>query len=509
MESKLKIKKRIVLIKPKNIYGYSAYPPLGLLTIGTVLYENGYDVEIINAAAQRNYKELLLKKCKGVLAVGITSYTSEIKSALEITDIIKKNFKVPIIWGGWHATLFPVQTCQDGNVDFVITNEGDYSMLRLVRSLEGKNRLEDVPGIIYKKDGKIFINKSTGCLDIETLPLIKYDLVNVSDYSSTKLTDYFSRAKNVWLPYQSSRGCPHRCTFCINTVTNNNIYRKKSARKVIEEVRSFIKKYGLTHLRIIDDNFFVDCRRVKEICEGFIKNKFNITWDAECRVDYFKEGHLDDKLLSLCAKSGLIELTLGCESGSQKILDLMKKDVKVEQIVNCVTQCRKYKIIPRCSFMVGIPGESKEDIFMTARLINKLRKIEPRMAWGVATFRPYPKSEMCEDLKKKGVFREPKNLREWTTKKYVEYYTERNYKQPWQTHPELAYNMSFFYTLAGGVLLTNQQIKFNILKKINSFFIKLAEKRTEYLFFKLPIDRYFYSFFHRMYYKYDAYKRKK
>ncbi len=509
MGLEFKTKKKIILVKPRNIYGYSTYPPLELLTIGTVLYENGYDVKIINVAAQEKYKELLLKECKDAFIVGITCYTSEIKSALEITDIIKKNFNIPIIWGGWHATLFPVQTCEDRNVDFVITNEGDHSILRLVQSLEGKGLLKDVPGMIYKKDGKILINKSEGYLNMEELPLIKYDLINVSDYSGTKLTDYFSRAKNVWLPYQSSRGCPHRCTFCINTVTDNKICRKKSARKVIEEVRSFIKKYGLTHLRIIDDNFFVDCRRVKEICEGFIENRFNITWDAECRVDYFREGQLDDKLLSLCVKSGLIELTLGCESGSQKILDFMKKDIKVEQIINCVMQCHKYKIIPRCSFMVGIPGESKEDILMTARLINKLRKIEPKMAWGVATFRPYPKSEMCEGLRKKGIFREPKKLREWIKEKYVEYYTERNYKQPWQTHPALAHNMSFFYTLAGGVLLTNQQIKSNLLKKVNSFFIKLAEKRTEHLFFRLPIDRYFYSFFHRIYYKYDTYKRKK
>lgn len=401
MESKLKINKKIVLVKPENIYGYGAYPPLELLTVGTVLYENGYDVEIINAAAQKNYKELLLEKCKDAFIVGITSYTSEIKNAIEIIDTIKKNFNVPIVWGGWHATLFSAQTCSDKSVDFVIMNEGDYSMLKLVRSLEGKGLIRDIPGIIYKKDREIFINKSKGYLNIEKLPLVKYDLINISHYSDTKLTDYFSRTKNVWLPYQSSRGCPHRCTFCINTVTNNNIYRKKSAKKVIKEVGSLIKKYGLTHLRIIDDNFFVDCKRVEEICKGFIKNKFNITWDAECRVDYFRKGQLDDKLLSLCTKSGLIELTLGCESGSQKILDLMKKDIKVEQIINCVAQCRKHKIIPRCSFMVGIPGESKEDILLTAKLINKLRKIEPKMACGIATFRPYPKSEMCEDLRKR------------------------------------------------------------------------------------------------------------
>jgi radical SAM superfamily enzyme YgiQ (UPF0313 family) len=499
--------KKIILIKPKNIFAYSAYPPLELLTIGTILHENGYNVRIINAAAQKNYKELLRKECKDAFVVGITCYTSEVKSAIEITDFVKENFNIPVVWGGWHPTLFPGQTCEDKNIDFVVIKEGDYTMLKLVQSLEGKGRLQDISGLVYKEGNKVVVNEPNGFINMEELPLVKYDLVDVSRYSRMKLTDRFSRLKNVWLPYQSSRGCPHRCTFCINTVTNNRKYRKKSVKKVIEEVRALIEKYGLTHLRIIDDNFFLDRERVKEICEGFIKNDFCITWDAECRADYFRDGHLDYKLLELCTKSRLIEVTIGCESGSQRILDLMRKDIKVEQIINCVKQCHKHKIIPRCSFMMGIPGESKDDILQTAKLINRLREIEPEMACGVATFRPYPKSEMCDDLVKKGVFKEPKTLREWATKNYVEYYTERSYKQPWQTHPALAHNVSFYYTAAGGVLLTDQQIKSTLLKGVNSFFIKLAKKRTERLFFKVPIDRYFYHFFYRTYYKYDTYKK--
>jgi len=500
--------KKIVMVKPKNIFAYSAYPPLELLTVGTVLHKNGYDVKVINAATQKNYEKLLLKECADALIVGITTYTSEVKSAIEITDFVKANFNVPVVWGGWHATLFPTQICEDRNVDFVIVNEGDYSLLKLVKSLEGKGQLKEIAGLLYKENAKVVVNRPCDYVDLEKLPIVKYDLVNLSRYTATKTVDLFSKEKNIWLPYQSSRGCPHRCSFCINTVTDNKIYRKKSAKKVVEEVRILIQKYGLTHLRIIDDNFFVDRARVKKICEGFIKNKFGITWDAECRVDYFRNGHLDDKLLELCTKSGLIELTLGCESGSQRILDLIKKDIRVEQIINCVKQCHKHKIIPRCSFMVGIPGESKEDILLTAKLINKLRKIEPEMPYGVPTFRPYPKSELCDELVKKGIFKEPKTLREWTTKKYVRYYTERTFSQPWQTEPALAQNVSFYYSLAGSVLLSNQQIRSKVLRKINSFFIELGKRRTENLFFGFPIDKYIYNFLYRTYLKWDTYMKK-
>ncbi|OGN96876.1 MAG: hypothetical protein A2Z77_09135, partial [Chloroflexi bacterium RBG_13_51_36] len=446
-------------------------------------------------------------ECKGAILAGIGCYTSETGSAIEITDFIKSNFSIPVIWGGWHPTLFPVQTCEDKNVDAVVIGEGDYSFLKLVQSYEASNKLQDISGIAYKEGNKVIVSEPDSYINIEELPPVRYDLVDLSRYSASKLTDYFSRSKNVWLPYQSSRGCPHRCAFCINTVTNNNRYRAKTAKKVLEEVQVLIEKHGLTHLRIIDDNFFVDCGRVRDICQGFIENNFNITWDAECRVDYFRDGHLDDELLELCTKSGLVELTLGCESGSQRILDLMRKDIKVEQIINCVKQCHKHKIVPRCSFMVGIPSEKKEEILMTAKLINQLKDIAPEMAFGVATFRPYPKSEMCEDLLQKGVFKEPKTLREWATKRYMEYYTERTHKQPWQIYPALAHNVSFYYTAAGGVLLTNQQIKSKLLKRVNSFFINLANKRTRNLFFGFPIDKYFYNFFYRTYFKIDTFMK--
>ena len=185
----------------------------------------------------------------------------------------------------------------------------------------------------------------------------------------------------------------------------------------------------------------------------------------------------------------------------------MKKDTTVEQAINCLEQCHKHGIVPRCSFMTGIPGETREEMLLTAKLINRLRDIAPEMAVGVATFRPYPKSELCDDLLKKGIFEEPKSLREWATKKHVKNYTERNFRQPWQTDRNSASNMSFYYTLAGGVLLTNQQIRSRLLKKVNTFFIQLGIKRTKNLFFGFPIDKYVYNFFYRTYFKYDTFMK--
>jgi len=154
--------------------------------------------------------------------------------------------------------------------------------------------------------------------------------------------------------------------------------------------------------------------------------------------------------------------------------------------------------------MVGLPFEEKEDIYATAKLINKLRKIDPRIAYGIATFRPYPKSEICESLKQKGIFKEPENLRQWSDDKYVKNYTERTRSQPWQKYPRLASNVSFYYTMASGVLLGNHQISNKVLRGINSFFISLGMWRTEKLMFACSIDKAIYVVFYRSYIKVDT-----
>lgn len=500
---------KIVLVKPANLFGYSAYPPLGLLAVGTVLQNEGYTVKIINAAVERDYKNKLYSECREALLVGITCCTSELASAIKIIDFVKERFAVPIVLGGWHPTLFPTQTCEDSKVSFVIEGEGDYALLELANCLSRRGNLQDVRGLVYKQKGEVIVNEYSNSLDVEELPIVNYNLMDISHYSASRLNDYFSKAEKSWLPYQSSRGCPHRCAFCINAVTDNRKWRPKSSKKVIEEIGIIVEKHNLDHIRIIDDNFFVDLTRVKEICEGLIDSGINITWDAECRVDYFQEGKLNYDLLNLCTQSGLVELTLGCESGSQRVLDYMKKDIQVADSINAVWRCNKHNIVPRCSFMTGTLGESVKESLQTADLIRFLRKIAPKMATGIATFRPYPRSEMCKEIEEVGLLKEPDSLRGWITKKQIRQYTERTYRQPWQTEPAFTEKLSFYFCLAGGILLSNNQIRYKLLRRVNTFFIKLALWRTENSVFGFPVDMHFYNFFHRAYFKFDTYLKRR
>lgn len=476
---------KVLLIRPRNVYNYNNYPPLNLISIGSVLKTAGYDVRIINCAFEKEPLEIIGKELSGALFAGISLLTSEAPDAYSIMRYIKESSDVPVVVGGWHCTLFPEQMAGCEYVDYVVVGEGEDHIVNIAGMLKNGER----------SDSKIYHKKN---LDLDDLPLTSYDLDKhierfIGSYLTDKLSEYVSQPMR-WLPYESSRGCPSLCTFCINVVTDNRRYRKKSAGKVISEIEYIVKKYALTHLKIIDDNFFVDIKRVREICEGIIRKGINITWDGECRCDYFRDGMLDDETLKLCKKSGLIQLTLGIESGSPHTLKLMKKGITPEQAENAVRKCDKHKIIARSSFILEIPGETMDDINQTISFINSLRRY-PYFTCGVGTFRPYPKCELTEKLLKKGYLTEPLNFKEWTNGEIIDMYTSAEYIRPWQVNGRYSESAAYYLNMESSVRLGNHQIDRVIDRIKNSIFMFLARVRNRFMFYKLPLDKNLYKKF--------------
>lgn len=482
---------KVLLIRPQNVYNYNNYPPLNLICIGSKLKSAGYKVEIINCAFEKNPLETIGDKLRDVLFAGISLLTSEAPDTYRIIKHIKESSNITTVVGGWHSTLFPEQMANCEYVDYVIAGEGEEHIVEIAETIKNDK----------KHDAKIFGKKM---LNLETLPLPDYSVDKnierfINSYLTDKLSEYVHQPMR-WLPYESSRGCPSHCTFCINVVADNTRYRKKSAEKVVSEIEYIVKKYNLTHLKIIDDNFFVDIKRVREICEGIIKKNLNITWDGECRCDYFKERMLNDETLKLCKDSGLIQLTLGIESGSPHTLKLMKKGITPEQAEFAVKKCNEHRIIARSSFILEIPGESKGDVNLTISFINKLRKYR-YFTCGVGTFRPYPKCELTEKLLKEGYLTEPENFVEWTNKEIIDMYTSAEYIRPWQVIGRYSESAAYYLNMESSVRLGNHQINNKIDKIKNTIFIFLARLRNRFMFYKFPFDKDLYKKFLTTFYK--------
>ena len=483
---------KVVLIRPENVYNYNNYPPLGLISLASSLKKYNFDVCIINCALESNLAETLRNELLGALFVGVSMLTSEVPSVYSIIRHIRERYHLlPIVAGGMHCTLFPEQVANCDDIDYVIVGGGEEHIVCIAEMF--KTKLE--------RKEKIFTKK---IVDIEFLPTPEYNLDhNIEKFITSSLTDKLSEKVKQpmrWLPYESSRGCPSKCAFCVNAVTNNNIYRKKSVFKVVNEIDVVVKKYKLTHLKIIDDNFFVDINRVKNIARRIIERKLNITWDAECRCDYFSDNMLNNDTLRLLKSSGLVQLTLGVESGSERTLQLMRKGIIPEQSELAVMKCNRFGIIARSSFMIEVPGERIEDIKQTILFINKLRKYKS-FTCGIGTFRPYPKCELTKKLLEEEILMEPKDFYSWTSKDIIDLYTSTEQIRPWQVNGKYSEAASYYINMESAVRLGNYQID-NTLDKIkNSLFMLIAKIRNRLMFYKFPIDKVLYKRFLEGFYR--------
>ena len=476
--------KKIVLIRPRNKLKRYSYPPMSFLSLGSVL-EKEYQVKIIDVMLEKDYKKTILNECRDALLVGITAMTSEVPNGIEISDMIKEKYpELSIVWGGTHPTFLPKQTVVDKSVDFVIIEEGEYSLLRLAKSL--------------KNSEKIIREKSF--IDLEKLPPIAYHLVDVEKYVMKTHPKDGSRVR--WLPYQSSRGCPHRCTFCHNSILKRG-YRTKSTKKVLDEIENMIKTYNIQYFSFLDDNFFVDIKRVEKICKGIIKRKMNVKWFAECRADYFGNT-VDNRMLRLLKKAGWVHSTIGAESGSPRMLKLLKKDITPDHMINAARMCKKYGVISKFSFIIGTPGETREDVKITLKLIKKLKEIDPDCIAPVNIFFLVPGCEIYNELVNRGMLEAPKTLRDWAKKDYQRMFIDG------YTKDEYILNVGFYHMLTSKYnrKQINTTIKrFRIWLYPFLFFIFLAKFRCKYNLYRIPIDKHIYSFMSDVYLKIRSVKR--
>jgi anaerobic magnesium-protoporphyrin IX monomethyl ester cyclase len=477
-------KKKVLLVRPKNLLSYNNYPSLGLVQIGSALDQAGYDVEIFNASNHKDYINQILNKANGALLVGLTVLTPEVKNAIEIAMALKSTNSVPIVWGGWHVTLFSEQFAVSELVDYAIVDEGDTKIVELAD--------------VLSKGGK-YPNKiiaSSNKLDLNGLPHPDYSMITeIENYITRPLSDKFQEKMGHtirWLPYQASRGCPHNCNFCINVVTGNQQYRTKSPEKVLDEISRIVDEFRLDHLKIIDDNFFVKKAWAQKICESILKRGLKFTWDAECRVDYFRDGFVDDDFLNLLKASGLVQLTLGVESASKNTIKILNKGINVEDTRRAITTLNKHDMVARCSFMVGLPGEGQDDILTTAAFISEFLEC-PNFEVGVQTYRPYPKSKIADKLEAEGKLSPPKRLEDWCQKQVVSLYTFTDAVRMWTKQGELAMNVSHFYSIASGARLRLHQVPNMFLRWALSTIRRIAVWRTRKKCFSFSADKLIYN----------------
>jgi len=400
---------KILLVYPETgIDPAIPQPPHSLLPLAGVLEAEGYSPKIIDARIDSQYTAKLKNELDDAKLVGVSCMTGfQILHGLEISKFVKdNNSSVPIVWGGVHPTFLPIQTLENKHVDIVVRGEGEITLSQLVRAFSKEGSLKEVRGITYKTaDGVCSNADQTRLFDLNSMPVLPWHLVEMGKYVRQ---DEISRRT---ISFPTSRGCPYRCSFCYNLRFHNRRWRGKSSENVLKEIDLLVNNYEVKGINFTDDEFFIDKKRVSEICEGLIDRSYDLSWTSNCRVDRFSK--YDDSFIALLRRSGCKKLSFGGESGSQMILKLIEKDITVEQIKGTVSKCKAHEIMPQLSFMMGVPTETEGDFLKTLDLIDELKRInEKTEISGLFFCTPFPGTPLFDMALNHG-FVPPKTLEEW------------------------------------------------------------------------------------------------
>lgn len=411
----------IVLINPKlgknrssHPKDYAAREPLSILALGSYVNRFGIEVKIIDSVLYE--EEYILRKISNIfkkkpkpLLIGFSVMTAQISHALELSDFVKSlDPSIPIVWGGVHATLFPEETSLDDSIDIVVYGRGELSLLKICNQLMSEKKINGLPGTCIK--GKL--NGAEKPLEITEYPFLNYELLDLKRYLGPLPHYLLSEEPNRALQVISSRGCPWRCGYCINKVTGNR-WTPLSSERYLDELAANVKRFKLDAYRVMDEDFFVNKRRIFEIVEGLMKRRITLTWGANIRANYFRDDYVSLDFARKLKSTGCKFLSLGAESGNQRVLNLITKDILVEQNIHSAEVCAEAGITPIYSWMVGIPTQTRKEILDTIEVIVEISHICPSaIHYPFWIFRPFPGGSLYNLCVENGL-RVPETLRDW------------------------------------------------------------------------------------------------
>lgn len=384
-------------------------PPIGVAYTAAYLRAHNVNVKILDTNALQigvNEIDKYLKEKFDV--IGISSMTPSLINAARILEKAKEaNPSVKTVLGGFHVSAVPAETLQEyPSIDFGVIGEGEQTFLGLVQAIEKGKDFSEVDGIVFRKKNETKITKRRALIqNLDELPFPAYDLLPMEKYRLTAHhTNFDKKIKlNPFSLLMTSRGCPFNCTYCASKVIWGRRVRYRSAEKTLEEIDLLVKKYGIKCLDICDDNFTLNKPRLHQILDGLIERDYDLHFNCLSRVDIVDRGSLE-KL----KKAGCYLIRFGIESGSQEILNAMKKEATVTQTKATFKLMHEVGIPAAASTIIGHPGETRETFNKTLKLVKEIDPVAAHFFIAV----PIVGTELFEIAKKNKLIVNP-DWRNW------------------------------------------------------------------------------------------------
>jgi len=383
----------------KKEHPINIQPPLDIGYCAAVLEKNGYNVHIIDSIFKKNFYGTILnwKVRPSIVVIHLTTAAYEV--AMKLARYFKEKYASKIIFMGQHASALPdTLVFKNSPVDICMIGEAEKTILDVCNSLSrNKKNFRKIRGIaFFDSERNSFVKTKPQRLieDLDSLPYPKHEW-----FSNGLYRIYYPSAskKTKWGFIIATRGCPYKCIFCSPTlrVSYGKKFRKRTPRNVVDEMEYITNRFGVKSIFFLDDNFSFDQKWVLALCKEMKRRKLNVRWAAQIKLN-----HINREMLKEMKSSGCETLCFGVESGSDRILNILRKGITVREIKKSSSMINKEDMFTVCFFMIGCPTETMEEIEKTFKLALEIDSDLIQVAF----FTPYPGSPIFEKFRKKFLF---------------------------------------------------------------------------------------------------------
>jgi len=365
-------------------------PPLGVSYLAAAVRDR-CDVEIMDAAVEgyeheerigpnlMRYGLPISEIARAVErfrpdAVGVSCiFSSQFPTVARICEAVKKTDPdILTLTGGTHPTFMPERSLEKApHLDCIVRGEGERTLQRIVETTNDGSDWRSLPGVAFRKNGRPVVNPKAGLIgDLDSLPLPARDLLPMEKYFNKNLPMGIVSRRSPWANVITSRGCPARCAFCSSTRFWGHCYRMRKPEAVLDEIELLTNEYGVKEIKFFDDNLAAHLPRAKEIFRGMIERGIRVSWNTPNGIGIH---NLDFEVMELMKKSGAYELTLAVESGDPDVLrDIIHKPFDLDRALEVSRMLRRMKLGTYGFFILGFPGETREQIKRTIDFAWKL-----------------------------------------------------------------------------------------------------------------------------------------
>lgn len=382
---------KLVLLRPVSP-SITFTVPIGLLYLCSAVKRSdpSIEVEVIDGRLHRLEGDALLERLKSSAPdiLGITSMSTEARFAHEAAAVAKKlNSAMPIIMGGAHPSSDPKGVMSDENIDCISIGEGERTLVEFVDAVKNKKDFNGIRGIVFRDNGEVIFNPPVALIEnLDDLPFPDWDAIDLDEYFSLwrNSQNILQRSKHC-MPVFSSRGCPHECFFCHDLFGKS--FRPRSPGNVADELEVLAERYDVKEIEFSDDIFNLDIKRAKDIASEIIRRdiKLDITFPNGLRAD-----RMDEELIDLLKEAGTYRIPYAVESATQKHQARMRKNIDLDKTLHIIDYTTRKGIISGGFFILGFPGETKQEMQATIDYAVKSRLLTASFFY----LMPFPGTEI-------------------------------------------------------------------------------------------------------------------